>query len=262
MFNINKKNITESVDGQCRQKGFLRYAVAIMMAIAITAYLYWPIYRTVRLNDVNSNIDSEVSRLDLPINEEIKEILDRKIDLPRNRHELCLKNMNGFHFIHADSNTLGVPFHFYTNDLNLEDFGHKNKLGAMAIYLFFQDGLLRDEIYSEFGQPRKCIILDNQKLKRFASSTVEYSFIGLNRLEELPVGSGEKLWLQRPIVGGYSVDTTKSSLYIVARWNFLVLTFIALLVLCFFLSKYVVQCLIRSCSFFEKFYIKIVCIQK
>ncbi len=101
---------------------------AFLLAPGLTILLYWPPYQKIPLGNYTSNIDSEINRLDLPLGEEVKEILDRKVDLPKDRHELCLKNKNKFYFIHADSNTPGTPFLFYTNDLNQNDFGKKMQI--------------------------------------------------------------------------------------------------------------------------------------
>ena len=164
----------------------------------------------------------------MPLGEDIGEILDRSIQLPENRHELCLKNRNGFHFIHADSNSPGVPFLFYTSDLNKNEFGKVNKLGAMAVNLYYRDSSAKDLLYREFGQSRGCLTLETTKLKNYASSTIEYSYVGLNQQAELDLGDQGRLAIFRSLVGGYFIDTSKSSVYIVARWEFFLLTFVTL----------------------------------
>jgi len=137
-------------------KGYLlKLATAFLFAFGLTVFLYWPIYQKIPLGNQTVNIDQEVSRLDLSLNEDIKEILDRSIQLPPDRHELCLKNKNGFHFIHADSNSPGAPFLFYTDDLNQDDFGKVNKLGAMGINFYYQDNSSEVLLYRELGQPRE-----------------------------------------------------------------------------------------------------------
>lgn len=232
------------------KKYLIKSIFAFLLALGLTALLYWPLYQKIPLGNSTSNIDSEVSRLDLSLGDEIKEILDRKIDLPKDRHELCLKNQNGFHFIHADSNTPCAPFLFYTNDLNQNDFGKKNKLGAMAINLYYQNNLPEDENYREFGWPKKCIVLDTTKLKNYASSTIEYSYLVLNRQEEFDLGSQGKLSVLRP-VAGYFVDTAKSSAYIIARWKFFLLTLGALFVILFTLFSWLLK-------YFQKIYSNVV----
>ena len=210
-------------------KGYLlKLATAFLFAFGLTVFLYWPIYQKIPLGNQTVNIDQEVSRLDLSLNEDIKEILDRSIQLPPDRHELCLKNKNGFHFIHADSNSPGAPFLFYTDDLNQDDFGKVNKLGAMGINFYYQDNSSEVLLYREFGQPRECSTLGTSKLKNYASSTIEYSYMGLNRLEEFDLEGQGKLVILRSIVGGYFIDTSKSSVYIVARWEFFLLTLLVL----------------------------------
>lgn len=211
------------------KKFLLKSVIVFSLSLGITVFLYWPLYQKILLSNPRSNIDKEVNKIVLPLSDEVKEILDRKIDLPLNRHELCLKNQNGFHFIHSDSNISGAPFIFYTDDLNRQDYGKKVKLGAMAINLYYKNNLLKDEDYREFGQPKKCIILDAEKLKNYASSTIEYSYAGLNKLFEIDLGALGKLSCESPIVGGYFIDTTESSAYIIARWNFFLLTLGALI---------------------------------
>lgn len=210
------------------KKHLLKPAVAFFLALGLTVFMYWPVYQKISLSNQTSNIDQEVSRLDLPLGEDIKEILDRSIQLPQNRHKLCLKNRNGFHFIHADSNSPGVPFLFYTNDLNQNEFGKVNKLGAMAVNLYYRDNSAKDLLYREFGQPRECLTLEATKLKNYSSSTIEYSYVGLNQQAELDLGDQGRLAIFRSLVGGYFIDTSKSSVYIVARWEFFLLTLITL----------------------------------
>lgn len=207
----------------------LKFLLSFFPALGLTVFLYWPIYQNVPLDDLTSNLDQEVRALDLPLEKDIKEILNRSIQLPQNRHELCLKNENGFYFIHTDSNSPGIPFNFFTNDLNQDNFGKTHKLGAMGITFYYQDNSKENMNYREFGWPKKCIVLETSKLKNyFASSTIEYSYMGLNRLEEFDLGEQGKLRIGRPIARGYFIDTSKSSVYIIARWKFFILTFIAL----------------------------------
>jgi hypothetical protein len=214
------------------KKKLIKYIIILLLTFGINFYLYWPIYKKIPLkNPESKNIDEIVKTLDLPIKEEIKEILNKKIDLPTNRHKLCLKNKNGFYLIHADSKQ---PLIFYTQDLNQSDFGKEVKLGAMAIKLSYQNNLPEDEIYREFGQPEKCIILDIEKLKNYASSTVEYSYTTINKQEELDLGQEGKISIQRKMTGGYYIETAKSSIYIIARWQYFILTFIGIYsILCF-----------------------------
>jgi len=209
-------------------KKHLKYTTAFLLALGLTVFLYWPIYQKIPLINQTSNIDQEVNRLDLPLGEDIREILDRSIQLPSNRHELCLRNANGFHFIHADSNSPGITFSFYTNDLNQNDFGKTNKLGAMGINIYYQDNSSGVLLYREFDQPKKCMILETAKLKNYASSTIEYSYAGLNMQAELDLGERGKLVVFRSVVGGYFIDTSRSSAYITARWEFFLLTLVIL----------------------------------
>jgi hypothetical protein len=209
----------------------LNLVTASFLALGLTVLLYWPIYQKVHLENLSPNIDREVSKLDLPLEEDIREILGNSLQVPVNRHELCLKNRNGFHFIHADSNSSGVPFLFYTQNLNLHEYGRKNKLGAMGINFYYHNSLPEVMLYREFDWPRDCKTLDMRKLETFASSTIEYSYVGLNRLEELDLGEKGKLTINRLIVGGYYIDTSKSSVYIIVRWKFFLVTFLLLFLL-------------------------------
>ena len=206
------------------KKHLLKPAVALSLALGLTVFLYWPIYQKISLTNSESNIDDKVKKLDLLLGDEIKEILDRKIDLPPNRHELCLENKNRVYLVHADSNTPGIPFLFVTGDISREGYALENKAGAMAIYLYYQNNLSGDENYGEIGQPKKCIVLDTAKLRGYASSTVVYHHIGLNRMEEFDLGGQGTLRILRSIVGGSLVDTVNSSAYIIARWKFFLLT--------------------------------------
>ena len=232
------------------------FMVASVLALAVTIFLYWPIYQKIQLNDQSSNVDQEVRRLNLPLGEDIKEILDRGIQLPLDRHEICLENRNRFHFFHSDSNSLGVPFMFYTNDLNQNNFGKINKLAAMGITFYYQDYTSENLLYREFGSSKECNRLEIEKLNKYASSTIEYSYVGLNRLEELDLGENGKLAILRSIVGGYFIDTSKSSLLIVARWEFFLLTFVILLGLFFtaikYISKYSDKIFPKFISWFKK----------
>ena len=213
------------------KKFLLKVIIAFLLALGMTFYFYWPIYQKIPLDGLRENIDIEVSELRFPldkVDDDIKEILEKKIDLPIDRYELCLKNKNRFHFFHADSNTNGIPFLFYTEDLNQGDYGKKNKLGSMAIKLYYNNNLPKDENYSEFGQPRNCIKLSMAKLKNYASSTIEYSSATINRTEEFELGTQGKLVVRRPVIRGYFINTNNSYAYIIARWEFFILTFVVL----------------------------------
>ncbi|MEK7125510.1 MAG: hypothetical protein AAB880_01200 [Patescibacteria group bacterium] len=165
--------------------------------------------------------------MELPLKEEIKEILDRKIDLPRDRHELCLENKNRFHLLHADSDIKGGLI-FYTNDLAQSNYGKENNLGAMAIKLFYNNNLLADDNYEKVGDLKKCIKLETAKLQNYASSTIEYGTISVNRLEELDLGEQGKFTIGRRVVGGHYIDTADSSAYISARLKFFLITLVTL----------------------------------
>jgi len=165
--------------------------------------------------------------------------LSGSIQLPLDRHELCLKNRNGFHFIHADSDSPGVPFVFYTNDLNQHEFGKVNKLGAMAITFYYQDNSSETLLYREFKQQKGCVKLEVLKLRKYASSTIEYSYVGLKRMEKLDLGKNGKLAILRSLVKGYYIDTSKSSVFIIARWKFFLSTFAVLFGFFLWLIKYI-----------------------
>lgn len=221
------------------KKFVLKVIIAFILALVLTVALYWPIYQRVPISNQKTNVDQEVSRLDLPLGEDIRDILDRSIQLPIDRHELCLKNRNGFHFFHSDSNSPGVPFVFYTDDLNQQEYGKANKLGAMDINFYYQDGTSEVLLYREFGWPMECQKLETVKLKKYASSTIEYSYVGLNRLEELDLGENGKIALLRSIVGGYFIDTSKSSVLIIARWEYFLWTLGILFGFIFAAIKYI-----------------------
>lgn len=201
-----------------------KFLIAFCLALVFTILLYWPLYQKILLNNSNSNINTEINKLNLPISEEIKEILDRKIDLPIDRHQLCLKNNNRFYLVHVDSYIDGMPY-FLTNDVSQTEYALKNKAGAMTIDLYYNNGLSKDEHYREIGQPKKCKKLNTEKLENYASSTIEYHHVGLPSLrEEIDLGDQGRIVIIRDIVGGSYVDVANSSAYISARWNFFLMT--------------------------------------
>lgn len=210
------------------KENLLKASMAFLLSLGIAVFLYWPIYQKIPLDNLKqenqNNIDIKINR-DFPLGERIEGMVSRTFGVPLDsRHELCLKNRNKFYFFHSDSRTPEVPFDFYTNDLNQQEYGRKNKLGAMAISLYFQNGFEKDEIYREFGQPIKCIKLEIDKLENYASSTIEYSFVFINRLQGFDIQKQEKLIMSRPIIKGYFIDTTDSWAFIIARWDYFVLT--------------------------------------
>jgi len=66
-------------------------AIAFLLALTITSVLYWPPYQKIPLDNQKGDLANEISRLDLPLGEEIKEILSSWVNLPLNRHQLCLE---------------------------------------------------------------------------------------------------------------------------------------------------------------------------
>lgn len=210
------------------KKFILKLIITFIPALAITVFLYWPVYQRVPLTNRTLNLNAEVNKLKLDIDEDIKEILVNSIQLPFARHELCLKNRNGFHFIHADSNMSGVPFFFYTDDLNQNDYGRKYQLGAMAISFYYTDGTSDSLLYREFKAPIKCETLSLSQLNKYASSTIEYRYANLDTFNELDIGDKGKITMVRPIVGGFFIDSSKTFLIIIARWKFFVITFLIL----------------------------------
>ena|SRR3989344_6759353 len=229
-----------------KRRGLVRVIIALILAALLTVYLYWPVYQRVQIGGF-TNVDSEIGNLsDLPLGPELREILDRKIELPIDRHRICLKNRNGFHFIHADSNTDVVPFVFYTDDLNKTEYGKKNSLGAMSLKLHYT-GSATDEIYRKYGDPVGCIDLVTERMRTYASSTVEYGFVGLAQIQSLDVEGRPSLMLLRSIVGGYYIDTSRTSIYVAARWESLLMTFGSLFVIFYWIA---------GRAFWKKIYIK------
>lgn len=203
----------------------MKTSVALLLAVGLTVFLYWPLYQKIPLTNSKSDIGKELNELDLPLNEDIQEILDRKIDLPRDRHELCLENRNRVYLLHADSNTKGVPFTFHTDDISQHDISKGNSVGAMAMHIYYQNDLPSDEIYRNLGQTKGyCLKLEASKIARYASSTIEYRHIGFDRWEGYDLGEQGKIAILRPIVSSSIVDTTLTSAYIIARWKFFLIT--------------------------------------
>ncbi|OHA83530.1 MAG: hypothetical protein A2937_00270 [Candidatus Yonathbacteria bacterium RIFCSPLOWO2_01_FULL_47_33b] len=227
--------------------------ISATLALVLTTFLYWPVYQRFPLDGFSIGIDQEINKIDLPIGEDIKEILNGSLYLPFNKHEMCLVNKNSFRFFHADSNSPGVPFTFYTDDLNKSDFGKSNKLGSMAVRLYYQNGLSVDEIYREFNSPQKCFQLETKKLKEYASSTIEYSYLGLARMEELNLDGGRKISVVRNLVGGYAIDTSSSSIYIRARLVFFLATFLALSFVFFKLITLIIPAFIFLFELYKKY---------
>lgn len=226
---LNKNNsIGQTLIERPKKRDRLKLLIACLLALILTIFLYWPLYQKIPLDNSKSSINTEISTLSLPLGEDIREILDRKIDLPNDRHELCLKNENKVYLLHADSNTPGVPFIFATDDIARQDYGKQNNIGAMAIDLYYNNSLSKNDYYREVGQPRLCVKLDTNKLQDYASSTIVYRHVGLNRLEELDLGTQGKLRIMRSIVGGSFIDTSNSSAYIIARWQFFFITLVVL----------------------------------
>jgi hypothetical protein len=225
-LNNQDENLKQNITGFFKKNSVI--LTSLILAFIITGFLYWPLYQKIPLNNSNFGVNQEVSKIELPLGDDLKEILNGNLGLPLNRHELCLVNRNGFRFFHADSNSPGVPFTFYTDDLNKSDFGKNNKLGSMAIHLYYHNGLLEDQVYRELNSPKYCLQLETKKLREYASSTIEYRYLGLARLEELNLGEKKKVSIIRNIVGGYFIDTSNSSAYIIFRWKFFLVTFVIL----------------------------------
>ena len=159
------------------------------------------------------------TRLDLPIKQELKEILDRSINLPIDRHQLCLENNNRIHFVHTDDELFRTP------DISQTPEAKELNIGAMAIELYYSDGFEKDEIYRKIGQSKACIPLKIEKLQHYASSTVLYHYTLLSQTDEFYLEGLGKLSLTRIIANPY-IDTNKSSAYIVPRWYLFLLTLI------------------------------------
>lgn len=200
----------------------LKLGIVFLIALGLTVFLYWPVYQRILLTNSKSDIDTEINRLDLPLGDDIKEILDRKIDLPPNRHELCLLNRNQIHLIHADSSS--GPYTFYTDDISQSDIAKSNNVGAMAIKINYDNGQASDEIYRNATAEKLCLTLQTSKLRNYASSTIEYHHFGFGMLEEFDLGEKGKIQISRPVVGASLINTQQSSVFIIARWKFFLLT--------------------------------------
>jgi len=120
---------------------FIKLIVSFFLAMCLTIIIYWPIYQRIELNDSSSDISTEMKRLDLPIGQELKEVIINNSPIPLNRHQLCLKNDNRVYLIHTDSDYTG--FLFKTNDISQQEDMRETEIGAMAIEIYYKDGLKR-----------------------------------------------------------------------------------------------------------------------
>lgn len=213
--------------------------ISIILSLGTTITLYWPLPQRVTLSNQKSNVDREVENVKLDIDADIKEIVSGLFRIPLDRHEICLWNRNGFHFIHSDSSIPDVPLPFYTNDLNQIEYGQKYQLGAMAVRFYYLNQPAEPILYREFGSSIQCETLEYSKLKNYASSTIEYRYAGLETFQELDLGKNGKVGIIRPIVGGYFINTQKTYLIITPRWKFFLFTFVTLFFLFAKLVKYV-----------------------
>jgi hypothetical protein len=206
-----------------------RLLLCLVLGLALTTLLYWPVISFVPLNDFQGeDLNNTVSSLDNSLNERFKVILEAIAYLPFDRHELCLLNRNSFYYLHSDSYTQGIPFAFHTDNLSVTEYGQKNKLGTMTIKIFYNNGIVFDENYREYGQPMDCITLNAKKLDSFASSTIEYQHGILAQVINVDTGDGKTISLLKSVIKGYSIDTHKSVAIIVARWHYALLTLLAI----------------------------------
>lgn len=209
-------------------KEFLaKIIVSLLLATGLTIYLYWPIYQNIKLGNSISDISTEILRLNLPLGDEIKEVLDRFAQVPINRHQLCFKNDSRVYLIHSDSNRVGILFH--TDDISRTSFATTSKIGAMAIELYYSDGSQKYENYREIGQPKQCKELDTTKLQHYASSTAFYRHARLSQTDELELEGLGRLVIGR-IIGNSIIDTSQSSASIVPRWYLFWFTLLTLAV--------------------------------
>jgi hypothetical protein len=202
----------------------LNFVISLILALCITVYLYRPVYQNIKLGDSISDINTEIKGLNLPIKEELREILNMFLKLPFSRFQLCLKNDNRVYLIHSDSDKV---FLFKTDDVSqLEDI-KKIKIGAMDIELYYQEGFKKDEIYREIGQQKSCLVLDEKKLPYYASSTVSYHHISLGQTNECNLENLGKLLITRNVGNSY-IDTSKSTISISPRWYLFLATLSAI----------------------------------
>lgn len=215
---------------------------SFLLAVGLTTYFYWPVYTNIKLDNSISDISTEIKRLNLPLGDEIKEILNRFAQIPINRHQLCLENNNRVYLIHADSERVGITFH--TDDISRTPFGTTSKIGSMAIEMYYTDGSPKFENYREIGQPKLCKELDVQKLELYASSTALYRHARLKRTDELELEGLGKLVIGR-IIGNSFIDTSNSKASIVPRWPLFWFTLITLSAIFWKLTGWVSHLLMR-----------------
>jgi hypothetical protein len=201
--------------------------LSLVLALFSTLYLYWPIWQKITLNNTESNQnDNVIKGLELPDflikSDDIRNELNKKINLPFNRYELCLENKNRVYLKHSDSYKTGI--NFQTEDMGQDKLFKESKIGAMAINLYY-DGLPTDTNYREIGQPKLCITLNDKKLQHYASSTIQYHHVGLDLSDEFDLKEKGKVTIIRSIIGGSFIDTSQSSASIRAQWPNFIWTF-------------------------------------
>ncbi|GEM_PF-2827118 len=193
------------------------------LSLGFTVWLYWPLYQRIDLE--NSISKQEIERISLPINEEISRILeDRGVYFPFSTHQLCLLNRNRVYLVHADS-----PL-FRTQDVSRAENIQETQAGAMAIWLYYSNTRKPDDLYKKVRQNLlPCLALNNEHLKNFASSTIEYRHIGLREVAEIDFENQGKILMTRDVAKS-EIDTNHSWVALIAiPFNF-ILTFVTALI--------------------------------
>ncbi len=225
------------------KKFIIRLFLSLALSSILTIFLYWPVFEKIPLDNSQSEISSTTiknlvsSQIKIDTKNMLSNFLQKEIGyaIPIDTHQLCLLNKNKVYLEHSDSQIIGIKF--YSGDItklnNFKDEG----VGAMSIDLYY-DGQQKDENYRDIMQPQQCIILDEQKLKDYASSTISYHHIGtLEFVDNLDLKGKGKLVVIRQIISGSFIDTSLSTAYISARWFYLITTLLFLWLLLYILIK-------------------------
>ena len=198
--------------------------LCFFLVLGLTIFFYWPMQQQIELNDSVSDISTEIKSLSLPIGNELREVLDRAINLPADMYQICLENNNRIYLVHTDNSLFRTPDVSQSKDMR------EAHVGAMAFERDYLNGLEKEEIYREVGQPKLCRPLIKDKLEQYASSTVLYHHIRLGTKTELDLGDVGKILITR-VIGNSYIDTSASSIVIVPRWYLFWLVVVTLTVL-------------------------------
>lgn len=216
-------------------KKYSKNSLSFLLALVSTIYFYWPLNQEISLVNSESDLNNKLIKLNLNLEEEVKEIMDRLLNIPVERHKLCLKNRNKIYLVHIDSNIPEMPFTFKTDDISQINFSKDNDVGAMDINFYYNNNSEKDYVYKRIGDLEgKCI----KKLQNYASSTITYHHVsGLELTQELVNNQGKLLKTTRQIIGKSIIDSTDSLLSIKAKMEFFYMTLLTLWGLFFLLIR-------------------------